>query len=382
VEGDRSRIIGLSLNRPAVAGGVARVSGLWDAIGRRYELIEIMRPEVEGARHWANTARHVHRHRRPWSHRASMNAARFGWRTAIAEDMLRAREGGFDVVLQWQTLFAPGDARRLRPTAIYTDNIYALTHRIYPRWSALSKREAGRFLALERETLLGAGAVFAMSQWLKDGMIDAYGIPPERIEVVGSSGNLKLPDLPETAHQREAVLFVGLAWELKGGETLLAAWPKVRRERPHAELWIVGASPPKRSAADGVRWLGLIADPAELSARFLDARVFVLPSLFDARPHVVSEAQAHGLPSVVSDRCSLPELVHDGVTGRVVPAADPDALADALVELLADEEGAQAMGRAARTEAEQAGSWDAVVARMAPRLTALAAAEGHRLCGS
>ena len=60
------------------------------------------------------------------------------------------------------------------------------------------------------------------------------------------------------------------------------------------------------------------------------------------------EALAHGIPVVATDVCGIPEVVEDGVTGRLVRQRDPEALADAVMDLAADRDRAVAMAQAGR----------------------------------
>jgi glycosyltransferase involved in cell wall biosynthesis len=71
-------------------------------------------------------------------------------------------------------------------------------------------------------------------------------------------------------------------------------------------------------------------------------QVFAYPSRFDGLPMTLLEALGSGVPAVVSDYFGLPEVVSDGESGRVVHQDDPDALADAVVELLDPEVNARA----------------------------------------
>jgi glycosyltransferase involved in cell wall biosynthesis len=60
-----------------------------------------------------------------------------------------------------------------------------------------------------------------------------------------------------------------------------------------------------------------------------------------------------GRPIVATSAGGIPEAVEDGRTGRVVPARDPEALADALIELLSEESIRESMGRAGRSRFEE-----------------------------
>ena len=87
--------------------------------------------------------------------------------------------------------------------------------------------------------------------------------------------------------------------------------------------------PPKRIAMIGE------ASPAMLDLCFLTADLFVWPGCGEAYGVAYLEAAAAGIPAVACDDAGVPEVVHDGETGRLVPPGDPDAFADAIAELLA-----------------------------------------------
>jgi glycosyltransferase involved in cell wall biosynthesis len=100
-----------------------------------------------------------------------------------------------------------------------------------------------------------------------------------------------------------------------------------------------------RAAGDGdLAFLGVRSDiPRVLAATDLLAFPSVVPH--SARP--IIEAGAMARPVVASRLGGVLELVEDGVTGRLVPPADPRTLADAIVAILRDRAAARAMGDAA-----------------------------------
>ncbi|MFP5246775.1 MAG: glycosyltransferase [Thermoanaerobaculia bacterium] len=85
--------------------------------------------------------------------------------------------------------------------------------------------------------------------------------------------------------------------------------------------------------ADRVRWAGFRTD---VDALLAGCDALVHPSLDDAFPTVLLEAMAAGLPVIASRVGGIPEIVTDGVTGRLVPPNDAPALAQAIGELLRD----------------------------------------------
>ena len=173
------------------------------------------------------------------------------------------------------------------------------------------------------------------------------------------------PGVPETAAgpgpgERPTVTFAGRLAPEKGIDVLLRAFRIALDRQPDATLLIAGAGPevlPLHALAaelgldDAVSWLGQLTS-AEMTARFADAWVHAVPSTW-AEPYGLSAAEAmmRGTAAVVSAAGGLTESVLDGRTGLHVRPNDPDALADALGQLLASRSLAARMGVAARAHA-------------------------------
>jgi len=158
---------------------------------------------------------------------------------------------------------------------------------------------------------------------------------------------------------RPLVVCVSRLVPRKGQDTLLQAWPAVRREISGATLLLVGAGPYRKALeqlaaklgiADAVVFAGSVPQ-AELPAYFEAGDVFAMPCRTRRRGLDVEglgivylEASATGLPVVVGDSGGAPDAVLDGETGYVVPGSDPDSAARRITELLADPAKAAAMG--------------------------------------
>jgi glycosyltransferase involved in cell wall biosynthesis len=139
----------------------------------------------------------------------------------------------------------------------------------------------------------------------------------------------------------------------KGHNIFLEAARTVVAAAPDARFLIVGDGVGFDEVGRRVRDMGLDTrvsltgfrrDIPEVMAA-LD--VLVLPSIrSEAIPQVIPQALAVGTPVVASTVGGSPELIHDGENGRLVPPADPQALADAILALLREPERARAMARA------------------------------------
>lgn len=152
----------------------------------------------------------------------------------------------------------------------------------------------------------------------------------------------------------QVLLSVGRLHVQKGYRYLLAAVPHVLRAQPYAHFVWVGTGPQERQLRAAVKREGL-AGRVHLLGRRTDvpdllaaAHALVLPSLFEGLPLVVLEAMAAGRPVIGTAVVGTTEAVMDGVTGRLVPPADPAALATAILELLASPAMAQRWGAAGR----------------------------------
>lgn len=142
--------------------------------------------------------------------------------------------------------------------------------------------------------------------------------------------------------------------EVKNHATLLRAWAVVRRSLPHARLTLAGDGPLRESLRQQVQDLGI--EEGVAFAGLLDdvrpplhaASVFVLPSSSEALPLSLLEPMAAGCAPVASAVGGIPDVIEDGVTGRLVPPGDATALSEALLATLQEAASGAALGERAR----------------------------------
>jgi glycosyltransferase involved in cell wall biosynthesis len=167
------------------------------------------------------------------------------------------------------------------------------------------------------------------------------------------------------------LLNVGRLVTQKGQTYLIEAMVEVLKKLPKARLLIAGDGPlnPTLTQLRGqlgleeqVTFLGQRDDVPELLEM---ADIFVFPSLFEGCPNALIEAMAMGKPCVASRIGPIEEVMEDGVTGLLVPAQSPEALAEGIVQLctVQMEEGIK-MGWRAKSVARQQFTIEAAVEKL------------------
>lgn len=158
-------------------------------------------------------------------------------------------------------------------------------------------------------------------------------------------------------------LGVGRLVPKKGFDVLVAACAILQRRGFNFETVIVGEHGEQETALrqqiaalslqDHVRFTGPM-DQARLYREYQHADVFCLPCRVldngdrDGLPNVIMEAMACGLPVITTPVSGIPEIIHDGHNGTLVPPDDADALANAIQRLSSDAMLARNLGRAGR----------------------------------
>lgn len=274
---------------------------------------------------------------------------------ALAVELRRLRPDIVHLHSRWPTamkwpLLATALARS--PTVVVT------VHATMPQWVSRSA------ILQHRRLASGVDHFIAVSQAVVDTSAETCGWPLDRVCVIHNGIDTEAVRAGDRAACRSAlglgeaepiVLTLARLDPMKGLDVLIDAAAKV----PDAVFLIAGEGPERgaleRQVAqlglgDRVRLLGWRSDCADLMAA---CDLYVLPSRFEALGVSRLEAMAAGRAVITTDLPSSHELIKDDSTGVLVPVDDPDALADAIRELLADRARCRRLGHAARSHIER-----------------------------
>lgn len=211
--------------------------------------------------------------------------------------------------------------------------------------------------------------VLTVSEASRADLVSEYGVPAERMRVVGNGINVEVfrPLAGVDRVPDRIVATLSADAPLKGFRFLLEALAQVRRERPAAHLTVVGAPGAQADTPDRIRALGLEAairftgkiEDHEIAQLHAEASVAVVPSLYEGFGFPAGEAMASEVPVVSTTGGALPEVVGtDGRCGILVEPGSAEALARGLLDLLGRPESRRReMGAAGRQRVLENFTW-------------------------
>jgi UDP-glucose:(heptosyl)LPS alpha-1,3-glucosyltransferase len=197
---------------------------------------------------------------------------------------------------------------------------------------ALNRKHRG-LLHLEESLFAkhNAGRVIAASQMVKNEIVDLYGYPPDRVDIVRNGIPLDKfrfdPGLREKSREdlklepdHIALLFAGSGWERKGLLFAIEAMALCKNRKMRLLVAGRGDARPYRMKRlrfwreEPVQFLGEVRD---LVSVYTAADIFILPTIYDPFSNACLEALACGLPAITTRSNGFSEIIEDGVHGSI-----------------------------------------------------------------
>jgi L-malate glycosyltransferase len=277
--------------------------------------------------------------------------------------------------------------RGLRPDILHMHYLTALAAPVFLRfrpflvsvWGADILGEKGlvvegpKIRFLKTLVLRRAHAVLATSHFLAAATRRYAGLRAKRVSVYPWGVDLhQFQPVPRAGPSpgRHAPVVIGFVKHLEpqyGLEYLLRAIPGIRARHPAIRVVILGSGSLRAqlehmaaslSVSDVVSFCGEVPHD-QVPRHMAEMDIFVMPSVYEAETFGVAavEAQAMGIPVVATRISGVPEAVLENRTALLVPPRDPDALSQAVVRLIEDQELRRSMSHEGRRFVERCYDW-------------------------
>lgn len=227
-----------------------------------------------------------------------------------------------------------------------------------------------RSAASVRATLRRAASLVLPSGFLLE-VFARYGMPGRIVANIVDLERFRPREVPRRSVDGPLLIAARNLEAIYGNDTVLRAFALLSESWPGARLSIAGSGPEAAAlaalaqelgVADRVRFTGRL-DRDQMAALYRDADLMLNASRVDNMPNALLEALASGLVVVTSDVGGIPFIVRQRQTAMLVPPDDPQAMAKAAHEVLADASLHAALVAAGRDEVQRY-RWSSVRAEL------------------
>lgn len=250
---------------------------------------------------------------------------------------------------------------------LYCDQTWLQSMNYRTDRASMTGRAIEEYERLEHESLSRMEHVFTFGRYVRDGIVNHYGISPSKVTAVGSGMGHIEPYHGPKSYAVPRLLFVAKhLFAEKGGLVLLDAFFKALKHRSDLRLSIVGDRSiehriPKHPA---ITFYGHLPWHA-LAALYREATLLVQPMLNDPWGQVYLEALVSRTPIVGLNRNGLPEIIERNGFGFLIDHPNPDDLADTILDAVSEPERLADMGRRGQQHVLDTYSWDIAAERIA-----------------
>ena len=326
------------------------------------------------------------------------------WAAPLREAGVRVEELHRRGHMDWRRLLAMRAVfKTLRPDVVYSfnyeGNVYSRIAGLLAGVPILITGERGIYMSgfmalVERLLNRFTECVICNAEAIRRDLVRRVGIPQGKVITIPNAVLVPPPFGAEDrrsarrligANDDEIVVgTIGRMESIKNHELLVRAASLGRPAGRNLRYCVIGDGPDEKTVRAAIDQEGL-RDRFSLVGSRRDAvsllpafDIFVLTSKSEGLPNTVMEAMAAGLPCVCTDVGGCRELVEEGMTGYLVAADDPRALAERILDLAADPSRRARMGQAGRRRISTGYSVEQLVSRVEQILLRLLEASGSR----
>lgn len=245
---------------------------------------------------------------------------------------------------------------------LFCDSTWDLWSKYYVRKNTYSKKALWHFEKLETLAYHQVEHIFPISEYVKNNLVEHYGIKPSKITVVGTGLGVIKPYYGVKNYSNGKILFAAKGrFEDKGGSLVLEAFKIALKNNPALELNIVGQNEyTKNILLPNVKTYGFLS-VEELQKFFNESSLFLMPAINEPWGLVYLEALACRMPIVGFNRNSFPEISGNGKYGFILNELQPEKLAEILVNAFSDPEKLSEMGNIGQKYCVDKFSWSNTV---------------------
>lgn len=274
-----------------------------------------------------------------------------------------------------------------RPVVLWTDSMYSGLFDYYETFSGLDRRTVRNLQMMDRAAVKHCARLIFASDWAAQRAKEFCGATDEQVKVVPYGANLT-SGMDRTDAERRVgektfegpcrLLFAGVEWRRKGGDTAIRIAERLQSRGMPVELTVLGTDPAKHldSIPSFVKSAGFLspANPDELEQMkqlYRDAHLLLLPCRAECFGHIFPEANCFALPVVASNTGGIPTAVHQNVNGFCFDPEDAEAFADCIQRLFTRPDEYRALALRAFDDYTARLSWPAAARQVTAILEAL-----------
>jgi glycosyltransferase involved in cell wall biosynthesis len=256
------------------------------------------------------------------------------------------------------------------PVVYSSDTTFALMTGYYDTFSQLYEFSRAHGNEIEARAIARADLILYPSEWAADSAVKDYGADRGKVRVLPYGANFTAVPEAKDVSQRDLgdtgvrLLFVGVDWKRKGGDTAVGTMTALKARGFPASLTVCGCAPPASARTEGVAVVPFLhkTDPdgaAQLARLYAEHDLLLFPTYKEAYGIVVAEASGFALPTLARATGGVAGVLQHGVNGYLLPeSADGEAYADTVAQLVDDPARYTALCRSSRSLYERTLNWD------------------------